>query len=570
MPYTEDGETWDPDYRRYEEGMAENRPGHKALVDYKLPSWVKHPLTHPTSGVMIECKDYAYACTDRGTGTALDGLGNHIGFASSHVAAMYGDMEMLESCKPAELNARDVNGKTAAHYAVDSGASWVLQWLVEKGCDTTSEALLQDKKMHSPQDLIWMNTRNSNKEMEWLDQALKGELTDKQSQEAQEFKLKKWRQESLDPICEEFLDSAGTKLKQRMHFYRLGDFQMPYPMPTDEEVRAKYDLPAAKVPRPPVKAKPPLPVCLMFPGQGSQYVGMMKDCVDLPGVQAMLKEAKAILGWDVKDLALNGPEDKLRETKYCQPMMFIAGMAALEIMKTGDKKEQVERPQAVAGLSLGEYTALCAAGVLSFAECLRLVKLRAQAMQKATELKPQAMCSVAGLDRKNLEKCCQEAMALQADAEPVCQIANVLFPGGFTVAGTKNTIDKLCEIAIKARALQARVIQASGAFHTPLMEPAAAELNAAIDALKDRMRPPRCSIYFNVNGKKVAAGSDSSIFSDLMKRQLTSEVLWDSTCKQMIMDGVKDFYECGPLKQLKSMLKRIDQDAFKRTENISV
>jgi len=570
MPYTEDGETWDHDYRRFEDGMAENKPGHKAFVDYKLPAWCKHPITHPTSGIMIDNKDYAYACTDRGTGTALDGLGNHMGYAASHIAAMYGDMEILESCKPSDLNARDVNGKTAAHYAVDAGTPWVLQWLTEKGCDTTSQALLADKALHSPEDLIWMNTRNHNKEMEWLDLALKGELTDKKSQEAQEYKLKKWRQESLDPICEEFLDSAGTKLKQRMHFYCLGDFQMPYPMPTDEEVRAKLDLPTARVARPPSKAKPPLPVCLMFPGQGSQYVGMMKDCMDLPGVQAMLKEANKILGWDVKELVLSGPAAKLEETKFCQPVMFIAGMAALEVMKAGDKKEEVDRCQAVAGLSLGEYTAICAAGVLSFGETLKLVKIRAEAMQKATDLCPQAMCSVAGLDRLMLEKCCKDALAANADPDPVCQIANLLFPGGFTVAGTKNTITKLCEIATKARALQARVIKAGGAFHTPLMAPAAKELSEAIEAVKDKMKPPRCSIYLNVNAKKVAAGSDPASFAELMTKQLTSEVLWDPTMKQMIMDGVKDFYECGPLKQLKSMLKRIDQDAFKRTENISV
>merc|ERR1719265_2668948 len=102
------------------------------------------------------------------------------------------------------------------------------------------------------------------------------------------------------------------------------------------------------------------------------------------------------------------------------------------------------------------------------------------------------------------------------------------------------------------------------------MQPAQAGLNTAIDACKDKMQPPRCSIYFNVTARKVAAGADPATFSDLMKRQLTNEVLWDPTMKQMIMDGVKDFYECGPLKQLKSMLKRIDQDAFKRSENVSV
>merc|ERR1719183_2458109 len=291
MPYGEDGESWDIDYRRYEEGMAENQPGHKAFVEYKLPNWCKHPITHPTSGIMIDNKDYAYACTDRAVGTALDGLGNHLQFSPSHIAALYGDMEMIQACSPAELNARDVNGKTAAHYCADSGSPWVLQWLVEKKCDTTSEAMLQDKKMHSPEELIYMNTRNDIKTVEWLELALKNELPDKKMLESQEYKLKKMQQESLDPIVLEFADSAPHKLMQRMFLWKLGDYQLPYPQPTAEEVRAKYDLPTGCVPRPPAKAKPPLPVCLMFPGAGSQYVGMLKDCVDMPGVQAMLKEA---------------------------------------------------------------------------------------------------------------------------------------------------------------------------------------------------------------------------------------------------------------------------------------
>merc|ERR1711879_752993 len=201
----------------------------------------------------------------------------------------------------------------------------------------------------------------------------------------------------------------------------------------------------------------------------------------------------------------------------------------------------------------------------------KLVKMRAEAMQSATELTPQCMCSVAGLDRPTLEKLCKEAKANDKNTkEPVCQISNVLFPAGFTVAGTKGTIDELCKLATAARALQARVIKAGGAFHTPLMKPAEEELSKAIDAAGPKMQPPRCAIYFNMTGKKMAAGSDPSEFIDLMKKQLTNEVLWEPSVKQMIMDGVKDFYEVGPLKQLKSMIKRIDQDAFKRTENISV
>merc|ERR1712217_711832 len=225
-------------------------------------------------------------------------------------------------------------------------------------------------------------------------------------------------------------------------------------------------------PRPPAKSKPALPVALLFPGQGSQYVGMIKDDVNLPAVKEMLVIAEKVLGWDPKDLMLKGPENKLADTKFCQPCMFISGMVGLEKMKASDKKEQFERPQATGGLSLGEYTAICCAGVLDFEECLKLVKIRGEAMQAATELRPQSMCSVAGLDRPTLEKLCVEAAGKGLDKDPVCKIANLLFPGGFTVAGTKNTVDELCKLAMKARALQAKLIKTGGAFHTSLMAPA--------------------------------------------------------------------------------------------------
>merc|ERR1712061_873434 len=227
--------------------------------------------------------------------------------------------------------------------------------------------------------------------------------------------------------------------------------------------------------------------------------------------------------------------------------MFVAGMCAVEVLRES-KKDVVERFQATAGLSLGEYTAICAAGVLDFEEALKLVKLRAEAMQEATEKVPQCMCSVAGLDRPTLEKICKEAKAADKDPDCVCQIANLLFTAGFTCAGNKTAVDKLCELATKARALQARVIKAGGAFHTPLMKPAQDELSAAIDAALPKMKPPRCCIYFNLTGKKISPGTNPAEFVALMKRQLTNEVLWEPTIKQMIMDQVKDFYECGPLK----------------------
>eukprot|EP00747_Dinoflagellata_sp_TGD_P162661 gnl/TRDRNA2_/TRDRNA2_180508_c0_seq1.p1 gnl/TRDRNA2_/TRDRNA2_180508_c0~~gnl/TRDRNA2_/TRDRNA2_180508_c0_seq1.p1 ORF type:complete len:562 (+),score=155.56 gnl/TRDRNA2_/TRDRNA2_180508_c0_seq1:86-1771(+) len=561
MPYAEDGETWESDYRAYFDGMAENKPGHKPFADYKLPFWAKHPLTHPSSGIFMDVDRFAYSCGD--------GLSNNLGWSPAHIAAVYGDMEMLESCTDVELNAKNIYGKTAAHYAVESGCSWAIQWLVEHGADTTSQAKMPNNQFYSPEEIIWVNTKNHNNEMEFLDQALKGELTEKKSVQHQEYKLKKWRPDGIDDGLHEYFDQI--KLKQRGYMYKTGDFAMPYEIPTIEEVRLRGDLPSSKVRRPPEKAKPALPAALLFPGQGSQYVGMLKECCDLPAVKEMLDKAKTILGWDVKELCLNGPENKLSETKHCQPVMFIAGLAAMEVMKDTGKEDVVERPQATAGLSLGEYTALAAAGVLSFEDGLTLVNLRATAMQKATEAVAQCMCSVAGLDRSTLDKLCKEAKAEDKDTpDPVCQVANVLFPAGFTVAGTKKTMDMLCKKATAARALQARVIKAGGAFHTPLMAPATEELSKAIDDMLPKMEPPRCAVYFNITGKKISAGTDPKDFVDLMKKQLVSEVQWEPTIKQMIMDGVKDFYEVGPLKQIKSMIKRIDQDAFKRTENIPV
>lgn len=560
MPYQDDGETWDTDYKTYADGMAENRPGHKKFDEYALPKWIKHPLTHPFSGMYIDTKDYSYAALSG----ALDGLSNFIGWSPAHIACMYGDLEMLQSCSEAEINSQTANGETPAYYAVRYGNSWCLQWLAENGYDVTTAS----NDGYTPEELIWYNNRNHNVELEWLELGLKGELADKKYTMAQEYKLKRWRCEGMDTLAEDFLDK--NRMKQRWHLYKAGDYQSPYDVPSTEEVREKMDIPRSQVPWPPLKTKPPLPVALLFPGQGSQNVGMLKDALHIPAVQTMLEKAKEVLGWDLKEVCLNGPESKLSETKYCQPAMFVAGLVAVEVLREMNR-DVVDRPQATAGLSLGEYTALCAAGVLEFEDGLRLVKIRAEAMQKATELAPQCMCSVAGLDRATVDRLCKEAQAKDTEAkDPVCQVANVLFPAGFTCAGTKSTIALLCKLATQAKALQAREIKTGGAFHCPLMKPAEEELAKAIDEVLPKMKPPSCAVYFNLTGKKVAAGANPAEFVDFMKKQLTQEVLWEQSVKQMIMDQCKDFYECGPNKQLKSMLKRIDQDAFKRTTNVSV
>lgn len=180
------------------------------------------------------------------------------------------------------------------------------------------------------------------------------------------------------------------------------------------------------------------------------------------------------------------------------------------------------------------------------------------------------MCSVAGLERAKVDKLCIEARKVAKNQPGVCNVANFLFPAGFTCSGNKECITELCKLAMAQKALQARVIKTGGAFHSSLMQPAQDAFAAALEEFRPRMKPPKCSIYFNATGKSVKAGTDPSQFIDLIKQQLTSEVLWEPTIKSMIMDQVKDFYEVGPLKQLKAMIKRIDADAFRRTENIGV
>eukprot|EP00930_Biecheleria_cincta_P057038 TRINITY_DN4303_c1_g3_i1.p1 TRINITY_DN4303_c1_g3~~TRINITY_DN4303_c1_g3_i1.p1 ORF type:complete len:861 (+),score=228.71 TRINITY_DN4303_c1_g3_i1:44-2626(+) len=310
-----------------------------------------------------------------------------------------------------------------------------------------------------------------------------------------------------------------------------------------------------------------LPVGLLFPGQGSQYVKMMTEVKDLPGVKSMLATAQSILGYDVLKLCLEGPEDQLEQTKFCQPAMYIGGLAGLELLKT-ENAAAAAKPQAVAGLSLGEYTALTVAGVFDFETGLKLVKLRGEAMQEAAEATPQKMISVAGLDRGTLEKLCKESLSGPDD---ICQVANFLFPNGFSCAGSAAASDKLLEKASKTEGcLQAKPLKTSGGFHTGFMKPAREKLLAALRECEPKMKPPTCQVYMNLTGQKIEAGTPVAQIVDMLGDQLTNCVMWEPAMKAMIKDGVTEFYECGPMKQLKAMMKRIDPDAWKKTQNIHV
>mmetsp|Transcript_26040 Transcript_26040/g.74559 ORF Transcript_26040/g.74559 Transcript_26040/m.74559 type:complete len:451 (+) Transcript_26040:6-1358(+) len=312
----------------------------------------------------------------------------------------------------------------------------------------------------------------------------------------------------------------------------------------------------------------PLPVAIFFPGQGSQYVKMLEGVKDLPKVKEMLAAAEGILGYDILKLCLEGPEEKLEETRFCQPAMFIGGLAGVEKLRSTNAPA-VERCSVMAGLSLGEYTALCAAGVFTFADGLKLVKLRGEAMQEAAAVGEQLMLSVAGLEKAKLQPLCEKVLKDQG-AGAICQIANELFPSGFAVGGTKKAIEALKPLVEAAGALQAKILKTSGAFHTPLMQPAQDKLAAALDELLPKMKSPMHTVWMNASAEPMRPGCKPEEIVVLLKKQLTNPVLWEPSVRKIIAEGITEFYECGPMKQIKAMMKRIDPNAWKQTTNIDV
>jgi len=346
----------------------------------------------------------------------------------------------------------------------------------------------------------------------------------------------------------------------------IGNNRKLYSEPTAKPAPTPAPPAAPQVAKP--AAKPPLPVALLFPGQGSQYVNMMKECKTIPEVKDMLEKSKAILGYDILELCLSGPEEKLAETRYCQPAMFIGGLAGVAKLRK-EKPDAADRPKCMAGLSLGEYTALCAAGVLNFEDGLRLVKLRGEAMQEAAQVGKQAMLSVVGLERGVMDQLCADA-AKKEGSSGVCKVANALFPKGFSCAGTEVAVNTLKEMSEKKGALQAKLLKTSGGFHTSLMAPAQEKLKKALEEALPNMKTPQCEVYMNVTGAKLPAGSDPKVIVDLLNKQLVSPVLWSPLIEAMIKDGVKDFYECGPQKQIKAMMKRTSNDAWKNTTSMEV
>tara|TARA_R110002012_G_scaffold322100_1_gene555541 strand:+ start:25992 stop:26885 length:894 start_codon:yes stop_codon:yes gene_type:complete len=282
----------------------------------------------------------------------------------------------------------------------------------------------------------------------------------------------------------------------------------------------------------------------IFPGQGAQFSGMGLDLYEKsPLAQELFETANDILGFNITDIMFEGSAEDLKQTKVTQPAIFLHSVILSKVLGATFK------PDMVAGHSLGEFSALVANGTMSFEDGVKLVSVRALAMQKACEIQPSTMAAVLGLDDAIVEKICAETAGIVVAANYNC-------PGQLVISGEIDAINKACETLKEAGARRALVLPVGGAFHSPLMEPAREELAAAIEATS--FGKPICPIYQNVSANAVM---DEAMIKANLISQLTAPVKWTQSVQQMIADGATIFTEVGPGNVLQGLVKKINREA---------
>lgn len=286
-------------------------------------------------------------------------------------------------------------------------------------------------------------------------------------------------------------------------------------------------------------------VAFLFPGQGSQYVGMAADLFE-KSVEAkeMIRTADEALGVNLSHIMFLGPEEQLKQTEYTQPAIFLHSVVLASLIRT-------LRPEAAAGHSLGEYSALVAAGALQFYDAVKLVRFRGQSMQQAGLDNPGTMAAVVGMDQEPLDAVCAEA-----SAEGVVQCANFNSPGQIVISGSVTGVRKAMELAKAKGAKLVKELVVSGAFHSPLMAPAQDKLGVALETAN--VYQGRFPVYANVTAKPVTEAAD---IKKLLFEQVMKPVRWDETIRNMTADGFDTFYEVGPGKVLQGLVKRIAPSA---------
>jgi len=283
----------------------------------------------------------------------------------------------------------------------------------------------------------------------------------------------------------------------------------------------------------------------IFPGQGSQFSGMGKTLYEASDkAKALFEQANEILGFRISDTMFGGTEEELKQTKVTQPAVFIHSVVAFNMLDN-------PKPDMAAGHSLGEFSALVANGVLSFEDALKLVSIRAQAMQKACELRPSTMAAILALDDARVEEICA---AVQNETGEIVVAANYNCPGQLVISGSLKGVEIACEKMKAAGAKRALILPVGGAFHSPLMAPAKEELAAAIE--KTAFNPAICPVYQNVVAKAV---TDAAEIKKNLIDQLTGAVRWTQSVQAMITDGATHFTEAGPGKVLQGLVLKIDK-----------